>query len=89
VTHEVLPSIRRTGGYCMSGRQQKSARKEWVLEVNATCRAIDAIRRSQGSRAAAAVCPELFAKIGIGVPSEVDQPELDLKVVGGTDTETP
>lgn len=87
VTHDVLPSIRRTGGY-RAGRRSKSALQEWTDQRNAACRMIDAARRTQGVRAAAGFAVKVFAELGYDISnSGPDQGELDLKIVGGIDVD--
>ena len=88
VTHEVLPSIRRTGGYRFgSAKERKAALREWRDLVNAACRASDLIKRLQGPGAAMKFAITVFAEIGYDISRDrAEQGELDLKVVGGTDT---
>ena len=76
VTGEVLPSIRKTGGYGARPRRgltegeravraDLAVRRARVNEMHAATRALDVIRRSSGNRIAARACPGIFAKLGI------------------------
>jgi prophage antirepressor-like protein len=82
VTADVLPSIRKTGSY-RSPRQQglspeieaarwehKSALDTKRVRINAmhaATRALDAIRRASGTRAAALAAPSIYAALGINI----------------------
>jgi prophage antirepressor-like protein len=86
VTHEVLPAIRRTGSYQRGQRQQKNGVQQWTDQRNAACRMIDAVRRTQGVRAAAQVAATILGELGYAFTDNgPDQGSLDLKVVGGTE----
>jgi prophage antirepressor-like protein len=79
VTHEVLPSIRRTGGY-RTGGEAGTARAN-ATALNAASRAVGEIRRSLGARAAAETLPDIFGKAGVTVaPHKPPQAELPLDV---------
>jgi prophage antirepressor-like protein len=80
VTAEVLPSIRKTGGYRSPPRQGLSAEERaarWdhkialdaqrmqVNRMHAATRALDAVRRASGARAAALAAPQIYAALGI------------------------
>lgn len=75
VRHEVLPTIRRTGRFEID----RAMTKQNTQAMNAVCRAVGEVRRSQGVRAAARALPEIFRKAGIRVsPWNPEQPELGL-----------
>lgn len=78
VTGEVLPAIRKTGGYRSPGRQglspeeraERSAlasRRMRVNEVHAATRSLEALRRASGSRAAALAAPQIYAALGVNI----------------------
>jgi prophage antirepressor-like protein len=69
VTSEVLPKIRKTGGYRMRPRAS-AAQIERQLRINewkAATNALDSIRRAAGNRPAALAAPAIFAALGIRI----------------------
>jgi hypothetical protein len=79
VTHEVLPSIRRTGGYRAGG--EVGTTRANATALNAASRAVGEIRRSLGARAAANSLPDIFGKAGVTVARhKPPQAELPLDV---------
>lgn len=90
VTQEVLPALRRTGGYRLSDDEMKAKladRRVKMNERNATTRAVMAanqalqlIGRAGGPRAIAKNAPAFYGKLGIPVDmsSAFDQGEFDL-----------
>jgi prophage antirepressor-like protein len=76
VYHEVLPSIRRTGGYRAG---EVGTTRANATALNAASRAVGEIRRSLGARAAANSLPDIFGKAGVTVaPHKPPQAELPL-----------
>jgi len=79
ITAEVLPALRKTGGYRAPPRQQGlseeeraersalAARRMRVNEVHAATRSLEALRRASGSRAAALAAPQIYAALGVNI----------------------
>jgi prophage antirepressor-like protein len=76
ITGEVIPTIRRTGGYTLRRPQQakltqeKAALSEMrarTAQINAISRSLEVICRSAGRRPAALAAPDLYAAIGVKI----------------------
>ncbi len=76
VTHEVLPSIRRTGGYQLSSER---ADKAWTDRLTAVRLSVAELRRSYGPRKAALLGADLWRKVDVIVDDPLPpQRKLDL-----------
>lgn len=85
VTAEVLPSIRRTGGYSTDHandhKAELAARRIQNIERNCAVRMVDQVRKLHGAQAAADSLPGIYAAIGIplNLSRAVVQRELPLQ----------
>ena len=80
VTHEVVPTVLRTGSY---GQRSAKDMDKAMTEVRLT---IAELRRMFGPREATRIGIELYARLGVFIrETGPAQGELDLRVVGGTD----
>lgn len=77
IYHEVLPSIRRTGGYRIKDGEGSKAWSEKIREVRLSAAEL---RRAYGPHKAARLAVDLWAKVGIFVEDPCPpQRELDLE----------
>lgn len=71
VTAEVLPSIRKSGGYRARQdgrlRAEQAEQRLHINSMHAATRALDVIRRSCGNRPAANAAPQIYASLGIEI----------------------
>jgi len=88
VTHNVLPSLRKTGGFTPVETADLHALKARTAAANAIKGLMGELRRTLGSREAAKAAPGLMASIGVSIDSRnadcLRQGELALPAAAGT-----
>lgn len=102
ITGEVIPTIRRTGGYkaglrgpqrekLKQERAELSAMRARTAQINAISRSLEIICRSAGRRPAALAAPDLYAAIGVKIDltgsDALAQEELPLRPGNAAGTE--